>query len=41
MEFWILLALMLAVFGTGAVSRVRRSRRRRSEEETKNIYPLW
>lgn len=41
MEFWILLGLLLAVFATGAVSRVRRSWRRRSEKETKNIYPLW
>ncbi len=41
MEFSILLGLMLAVFGVGAASRLRRSRRRRSGRETKNIYPLW
>ncbi len=41
MEFWILLGLLLAVIGVGAITRLRQSRRRKAEKETKNIYPLW
>ena len=41
MEWWILLALTVAVLGVGAVTRVRKSRRPEPERETKNIYPLW
>ncbi|HEY3908704.1 MAG TPA: hypothetical protein VGM07_02305 [Stellaceae bacterium] len=41
MELWIVLGLMLAACGIGAVTRLRRSWRRQPAEETKNIYPLW
>ncbi len=41
MEWWILLGLAVAVFGIGAVTWMRKSRRPDPETETKNIYPLW
>jgi hypothetical protein len=41
MEWQILLSLAVVVLVIGVLSRLRRSRRREPEEETKNIYPLW
>ena len=41
MELWILLFVLLAVLAAGAAVRLRNSRRRRADKETKNIYPLW
>ncbi len=41
MELWIVLGLVLAACGVGAATRLRRSRRGRPTNETKNIYPLW
>lgn len=42
MELWILLGLAVAGAAIGLATRLgKTSRRRRSEKETKNIYPLW
>lgn len=41
MEWWILSGLAIVVLGIGFLSRIRKSRRREPDEETKNIYPLW
>jgi hypothetical protein len=41
MELWIVLGLAVAAAGIGVVARFRRAARRRSQAETKNIYPLW
>jgi hypothetical protein len=41
MEWWILSGLALAVLGLGALTRLRRLRRRQVREPAHNIYPLW
>jgi hypothetical protein len=41
MEWWILLGLALIAGGLGVGTRLRQSRRRQPDRETKNIYPLW
>ena len=46
MEWWILSGLAVAVFAVGALTRLRRSRRRealrgREAEPAQNIYPFW
>jgi hypothetical protein len=41
MELWILLALAVAGLAAVAAARLRASRRRPSEKDAKNIYPLW
>lgn len=41
MEWWILLGLAVILLGISVLNRLRRSRRREPEGETKNIYPLW
>jgi hypothetical protein len=41
MEWWILSGLALAAFAVGALTRLRRLRRRRAPEPAQNIYPLW
>jgi hypothetical protein len=40
-EWWILLGLAAVALGAGALSKLRKARRREPEAETKNIYPLW
>lgn len=41
MEWWILSGLAAAVLAVGALTRLRRSRRRQAREPAHNIYPLW
>ena len=41
MEWWILLGLAVIALAIGASNRVRRPRRQKNEEQTRNIYPLW
>jgi hypothetical protein len=41
MELWMVLGLALAGLAIGVASRLRNSRRREPDKETKNIYPLW
>jgi hypothetical protein len=41
MEWWILLGLVGVVLAIGGLSRLHRSRRRRTPERAQNIYPLW
>jgi len=41
MEWWILSGLAVTVFAVGALTRLRRSRRRQAGEPAQNIYPLW
>ena len=41
MEWWILSGLALAVLALGALTRLRRWRRRHVNEPANNIYPLW
>jgi hypothetical protein len=41
MEWWILSGLALAVLALGALTRLRRLRRRQVHEPAHNIYPLW
>jgi hypothetical protein len=41
MELWILVALLAGVTAVGLVVRLRSTRRRGRDKETKNIYPLW
>lgn len=41
MEWWILFGLALVLCGLGVVGRRRSSRRRPSDGEANNIYPLW
>jgi|GEM_PF-1735565 ABC-type amino acid transport system permease subunit len=40
MEWWILLALLIALAVIAAVTRLRKTRRSATGKE-KNIYPLW
>jgi len=40
MEWWILLGFVVALLAAGALSRIRKSHRRRAEHD-QNIYPLW
>ena len=41
MEWWILSGLAVAALAVGAVTRLRRSKLRRSRGSAPNIYPLW
>jgi hypothetical protein len=41
MEWWLLLGVAVLILAVGAVTRMRRSSRRKSRQETGNIYPLW
>ncbi len=41
MEWWILSGLAVVVVAVGALTRLRRSRRRQAYEPAQNIYPLW
>jgi len=41
MEWWILLGLAVIALAMAAINRVRRHRRQKTEEQTRNIYPLW
>jgi hypothetical protein len=41
MEWWILSALAVTVLAVGALTRLRRSKRRQAREPAQNIYPLW
>ncbi|HEX3525359.1 MAG TPA: hypothetical protein VHT52_25125 [Stellaceae bacterium] len=41
MEWWILSGLAVAVLAVGALTRLRRSRRRQAHKLAQNIYPLW
>ena len=41
MELWILLGLLAGGMAVGLVVRLRSTRRRGRDNETKNIYPLW
>jgi len=41
MEWWILLGLAVIALAMAAINRVRRPRRQKTEEQTRNIYPLW
>lgn len=41
MEWWILLGLAGVALAAGGIARLRRSRRREAQEQTRNIYPLW
>jgi hypothetical protein len=41
MEGWILLGLAIVGFAIGVLARSRRSKRSRTDEQTRNIYPLW
>jgi hypothetical protein len=41
MEWWILAGLAAVALAAAGINRVRRPRRRKAEEQTRNIYPLW
>jgi hypothetical protein len=41
MEWWLLLGVAVLILAVGAMTRMRRSSRRKSRQETGNIYPLW
>ena len=41
MEWWLLLGVAVLLLAVGAVTRMRRSSRRKSRQEAGNIYPLW
>jgi hypothetical protein len=41
MEWWILVSVAVVMLVVGGLSRVRQSRRRQPEDQSKNIYPLW
>jgi hypothetical protein len=41
MEWWLLLGVAILILAVGAVTRIRRTSRRNSRQETGNIYPLW
>ena len=41
MEWWLLVGVAILILAVGAVTRMRRSSRRKSRQQTGNIYPLW
>jgi hypothetical protein len=41
MEWWLLLGVAVLILAVRAVTRMRRSSRRKSRQETGNIYPMW
>jgi hypothetical protein len=41
MEWWLLFGLAVVALAAGGITRLRRPRRRKAPEETRNIYPLW